>query len=59
MAGESKGSQNYELSSYWHFGRCRLIGNNKSIHEYSKFHIQSEFSRNRSSFSQSSSPGAY
>nr|GEU39057.1 RNA polymerase beta'' subunit, chloroplastic [Tanacetum cinerariifolium] len=37
----------------------RLIGNNKSIHEYSKFHIGSEFSRNRSGFSKSSSPGAY
>ncbi|KAI7753925.1 LOW QUALITY PROTEIN: hypothetical protein M8C21_033124 [Ambrosia artemisiifolia] len=46
------------------FGRSdllpsRLIGNNKSIHEYSKFHIRSEFSRNRSSFNKSSSPGAY
>nr|YP_009561598.1 RNA polymerase betasubunit [Commiphora gileadensis]QAT19687.1 RNA polymerase betasubunit [Commiphora gileadensis] len=40
------------LSSY-------LIGNNKSISEYSKFYISSKFSRNRSSFSKSCSPGSY
>lgn len=40
------------------FGRSdllpsRLIGNNKGIPEYSKFHIRGEFSRNCSSFSKS------
>nr|YP_009561505.1 RNA polymerase betasubunit [Commiphora foliacea]QAT19593.1 RNA polymerase betasubunit [Commiphora foliacea] len=40
------------LSSY-------LIGNNESISEYSKFYIRSKFSRNRSSFSKSCSPGSY
>nr|ANJ59812.3 RNA polymerase beta'' subunit [Nymphaea jamesoniana] len=45
------------------FGRgyllpSRLIGNNESISEYSKFHIRS-FSGNRSSFSKSRSPGSY
>nr|GEV94396.1 reverse transcriptase domain-containing protein [Tanacetum cinerariifolium] len=50
-----------ELGALWkkRLLLSRLIGNNKSIHEYSKFHIGSEFLRNCSGFSKSSSPGTY
>ena len=37
----------------------RIIGNNKTVSKYSKFHIGSKFSRNCSSFSKNRPPTSY